>query len=328
MLILNASEVAQVFDMKAAFASTKEAAIAVTSGAALSPPRTALHAEGPSAEVLVMPGVVDQRLVGTKTWYSYGTPLASAPGTAAFITVLDPDLGEEVLVEGSLITDFRTGALSGLAAEKLAPEQAETLTVIGAGIQARTQILAVLHARPRMTTILVSSRTPSRREAFVEQMQQELKTVGYEVTVQAAEGPAAAVAAGDVVVAATTSSSPVIQDEWITKPEVLICGVGSHDLQSTELQPATVGRAQTVVVDSYTGGLDGAADISGPVSEGVLERSKVIELGDLVQQSSPNAGGISVFKSVGFSAADIVAAAQVARAGAAAGLGHRVDLHS
>lgn len=327
MLILTASEVAAVFDMEEAFAATREAAIAVSERTAVSPQRTALHAGEPQAEVLVMPGVVDDALIGTKTWYTYGRQLASAPSTAAFITVLDPELGEEVLVEGSRITDFRTGALSGLAVEKLAAPEAETLTVIGAGIQARTQILAILHARPSIQRVRVASRTAGRRNEFVATMNSELKDRGYRVVISAADDVASAVGEADIVVAATTSSSPVVFDEWITKPGVVLCGVGSHDRQSSEIDSALVARAHTVAVDSFTGGLDGAADISAPVEQGLIKRDAVIELGDLIRWEVALPSELSVFKSVGFSAADIVAAAYAARAATRRGLGRRVDLH-
>lgn len=327
MLILTASEVAAVFDMEEAFAATKEAAVAVSDGTAVSPQRIALHATGPQAEALVMPGVVDDALIGTKTWYTYGRRLTSAPATAAFITVLDPELGEEVLVEGSRITDFRTGAISGLAVEKLAGPQVETLTVIGAGIQARTQVLAILHARPSIQRILVTSRTASRRDEFVATMSSELLGKGHRVTIEVSDDPASAAGVADILVAATTSSSPVVFDEWITKPDVVVCGVGSHDRRSSELDSALVGRANTVAVDTLTGGLDGAADISVPVEQGLVARDSVIELGELLRWEGAAAEGLSVFKSVGFSSADIIAAAHAARAAAHRGLGQRIDLH-
>ncbi len=326
MLILTASDVAQVFDMKAAFAATKQAAIAVSAGTAQSPRRIALHADKPAAEALVMPGVVDDDLLGTKVWFTYGQPRNSVPGTGALIYVHDPELGEEVLVEGGMITDFRTGAIAGLAAEHLAPDDVATLTVLGAGIQARTQILAMLHARPSIEKILVSSRTKSRLDAFIEAMRSEIAQLPHGAIIEAADSPPVAVAAGDIVVAATTSSQPVIQDSWVTKPGAIICGVGSHDRQSTEIDPALVQRANTLVVDTFTGGLDGAADISDPVDHGLVSRDSVIELGDLLQRPRTTAG-LTVFKSVGFSSADLISAAVAARAAAKAGLGQRINLH-
>ncbi len=328
MLIITASDVAALFDMTAAFAATREAAIAVSESRTQSPTRAALHTTDPAAEALVMPGVVDGRLIGTKTWYSYRTPLRAMPGTGAFITLLDPEIGEEVLVEGGLITDLRTGAIAGLAAEALATDDATTLTVIGAGIQARTQILAMLHARPSLEEVAVVSRSRDRRDAFVERMTAEIATTGSSARITASDDPVRAVGAADIVVAATTASSPVILDEWITRRDVLVCGVGSHDTESAEIAPDLVARADAIVVDTIAGGLDGAGDVLGPVAAGTVDRRRVRDLGALLSNPPEDRSGLAIFKSVGFSASDIVAASAVARRAIAEGRGTRVDVHS
>lgn len=132
------------------------------------------------------------------------------------------------------------------------------------------------------------------------------------------------------MVAATTSSTPVVADAWIGDG-ALVCGVGSHDRQSTELEPATVARAEVVAVDTLRGGVDGALDASGPIEAGLISRDDVVELGDLVTGAVPGrttTTGITVFKSVGFATSDVVVAALVAERAVELGAGTVVDLHS
>jgi ornithine cyclodeaminase/alanine dehydrogenase-like protein (mu-crystallin family) len=328
MLILDASTVGRFYGMADAFRCVREAAIAHASGRTDVPPRGAMTLGESDTELLVMPGVVDQRTFGLKVWYTSAAP-GTLAGTAALVLLAEPELGE-VLLDGSVITDLRTGAMTGLAAERLAPPGAEVAGIVGTGIQARTQAIALVHALPDLRTIRVTSRHEGRRRHFAAALQAELVALypGRVVHVEpAATAEETCVGAG-VVVAATTSTTPVVRDEWI-QGDVLVCGVGSHAPDAAELEEALVSRAGTVVVDTRRGGLDGAGDVQSSVRAGALRREQVIELGELLSsppQSRP--GGVSVFKSVGFSAADVVSARDVAARAVAAGAGFRLDLHA
>lgn len=329
MLILTASDVAAVFGMPQAFDAVRSAAIAHVEVRTRVPARVALSVPRTSGEFLVMPGVVDGRTFGTKVWFTFPEQHGSIPTTAAMVLLVDPETGQEVLMDGSVITDLRTGAMTGLAAEALAPAGATTVALIGTGIQARTQALALVHALPGIETIRVTSRNAARRERFAQELGAEIAHAhaGPAPRVVAMDDGESAVRGAAVVVAATTSSSPVIDDGWLDA-EALVCGVGSHDKQSAEIAPATVARASVVVVDTCGGGIDGAGDLGGPIASGILDRERVLELGDLLlHRPRVGARGIRVFKSVGFAAADVVSAGVVLAAARAKGLGREVDLH-
>ncbi|RNE56507.1 ornithine cyclodeaminase family protein [Cryobacterium tepidiphilum] len=330
MLILTASDVSEVFGMREAFESVREAAVAHVEARTAVPPRVALRTAETDGEFLVMPGVVDASVFGTKVWFAFPEAHGSVPATAAMILLVDPGSGQEVLMDGSVITDMRTGAMTGLAAERLAPEGATTLAVIGTGIQARTQALALLHALPAIETIRVTSRSADRRQRFAGGLAAEVAREHRDraVRVVAVDDGEGAVAGAQVVVAATTSAVPVIEDSWLDG-DVLVCSVGSHDPRSAEIAPATVGRASTVVVDTYVGGATGAGDVSGPIASGLLDPGSVIELGDLLLgRRSPSRVGVRIFKSVGFAAADVACARAVLTAARKRRLGRDVALHS
>ncbi|GAB2458279.1 ornithine cyclodeaminase family protein [Nocardioides hungaricus] len=328
MRILSADDVRRVFTMTDALAVVEAAASIHVLGRADTPPRHQLATTEPAGELLVMPSVVGGSRFGVKVWHRFAESIGTIPGSSASILLLDPERGEEVLLDGEVITDLRTGAMTGVAARYLAAPGASEVAVIGSGIQARTQILALAEVLPTVRRVRVFSRNRSRLEAFVAMMRAEVLEAG--VRVEATASAEEAVVGADVVVAATTSSTPVIADAWIASG-ALVCGVGSHDRHSSELEPATVARAEVLAVDTLRGGVDGAADISGPIESGLVDRSAVAELGDVVRGAAAGRRtpeGIAVFKSVGFAACDVMAAAEVARRAAELGEGLVLDLHA
>ncbi|TDE14367.1 ornithine cyclodeaminase family protein [Jiangella asiatica] len=327
MLVVNRSELRQVFTMADAFAAVEDAARAWVAGSVTVPSRTALTARSTGIEMLVMPGVVADSYAGTKVWYAAGDDPGRLEASAAAILLLDPELGE-VLLNGELITDLRTGAMTGLAARQLAREGATVLTIVGAGIQARTQALAVVHALPGVGEIRVTSRRDGPREAFVDDLRRELSGSGREVVVRSTRSAEEACEGADVMVAATTARSPVIDDRWVAD-DTLVCGVGSHDPGAAEIAPDTVARAGVVVVDTKPGAIDGAGDVAHVIDAGRISRDDVVELGDVVDglpAALRGRGGPRVLKTVGFAAADLMAAQLAARRAVAAGLGTQVFL--
>jgi len=316
LLVLNASDVSALFGMEEAFAAVTTAAIAHVEGTTSVPPRAALSLTRPETELLVMPGIVEGRSFGLKTWYAMDADVGGLPRSSAVMLLLIPGAGLEAVLDAGVITDLRTGAMTGVAARHLARPGAETAAIVGAGIQARTQAVALVHACPSLREIRVSSRNAERRAVFTRGLQDELAVLYPARTIEVVptDSAEAACRGADVLVAATTSSRPVIDDAWVGD-EALVCGIGSHTPEAAELDPATVSRAAVVVVDTHAGGIDGAGDISGPIGSGGVRREDVLELGTLLQEGPPpGLGGVRVFKSVGFAAADVVAAEMVARA--------------
>jgi len=331
MLTIAASDVARLYGMDEALACVREAAVAQASGRTVSPRRAALELPASQTELLVMPGVIDGTTFGLKAWYAVGGAEGALPRSSALLLLIDPELGEVVL-DGGHITDLRTGAMTGLAAERLAPEGVTDVGVVGTGIQARTQILALVHVLRNVRTVKVTSRDPERRRMFRDAIASELASAYRDRTIDViAVGSAQDACHGSgVVVAATTSSSPVVRAGWL-EPHVLVCGVGSHSPGDAEIEQSVVAGARRVVVDTLAGGVDGAGDVLAAIEAGELRREDVVELGDLLSESvePPSVRkGVSVFKSVGFSAADVYSARFVARRARTRGVAVALDLHA
>lgn len=148
----------------------------------------------------------------------------------------------QALVDGAALTAWRTGAVSGLATRLLAHPDARIGAVIGAGVQARTQVLAIDAAR-ELDEIRVYSPTAERREALVRRVSAEARARLVPVA-----SSAAALAGAQIVCTATTSSTPVLAASELA-PGALVNAVGTYRLDHRELPRELIAEARVVVDD-------------------------------------------------------------------------------
>lgn len=325
MLILSRSDVAALLSIETARQVVRQAVAEYSSGRTIVPERVRLVTKGPVGEILIMPGYVPALdAIGVKVWSQFRRePNPRLSSSSAVLLFRDPVTGLEAFMDAGWLTDIRTGATTAVACEYLAVPAARRLAVIGAGTQARSQLDAVLAAMP-VEEAMVWAPTADRLERFVADAGDRHPTV----QIRRAKSAQESVIGADIIVAATTSSRPVVDDEWV-KPGSLVCGIGSHTPDSTEIDPRTVMRAQRVVVDTRAGALWGSGDIGGPVSAGDVSEESVVELGELVLGSArgrESSDEIAIFKSVGFAALDITAARFIVSEAISRGIGLDVAL--
>lgn len=323
LLILTRADVERLLPMAAAIEIVRTAAREYSAGRATVPPRPHIVTSNPTGEMLFMPGYMPaMQAVGVKLWSRFEFAGPAGAATSALIVYRDLKRGVEVVMDGGYVTDIRTGALSALACEYLAPRSAARAAVIGAGIQARTQLEAVVAATD-VSEVRVWSRTRGRATEFVEAASRRHR----DRDIRLAGSAEAAIEGADVVLAATTSATPIVDDGWV-KPEALVCGVGSHSRSTAEIDPRTVTRAEVIVVDSRLGVLHGPDDIAQPIANGLIQEEAVVELGEITARGITRAyAAPAVFKSVGFAALDVAAAKAVTDAALDASIGQWIDLH-
>jgi thiomorpholine-carboxylate dehydrogenase len=195
-------------------------------------------------------------------------------------------------MDGRLITEMRTAAVSAVAVQSLAPE-AKSLGILGSGIQARSHIEALRVALPAFRqpdAVKVWSRNPAKSAQFA------LETNATAVEIEQA-------AACDVVVTVTSATTPVLLGKWL-QPESLVIAVGAVGPQLRELDDAVM--RGTLIAESR----QSAENESGDV---ILSGAKVYaELGEILAgAAAPPPPGRRVFKSVGLAIEDLTAAALV-----------------
>jgi ornithine cyclodeaminase/alanine dehydrogenase-like protein (mu-crystallin family) len=212
------------------------------------------------------------------------------PTHHATILLFKPDTGEPLAsMDGRLITEVRTAAVSAVATERLARPDASVLAIIGSGVQARSHLEALRLIR-RFEEVRVWS--PRHAEDFARRFD------GVRATASAEE----AVRGADVVVTATTSKTPVFSGEWLS-PGVHINAVGAPRPDWRELDDETLRRVR-VYVDSYEAALKESGDV---IAAGRI----FAEIGEVVTGAKPgrqSAEEITLFKSLGLAVEDVATA--------------------
>ena len=133
-------------------------------------------------------------------------------------------------------------------------------------------------------------------------------------------------AACDIVSVVTNSPEPVLQGEWL-KPGAHVSLVGSHEAEHREADSEAVARA-AVYVDSRRGALSEAGDLLIPLAEGRIAADHIVgEIGEVLLGTSPGRlddGQITLYKSLGIVAQDLLAAEHVLRQARSLGAGSRI----
>lgn len=325
-LILSREDVKSVLTMSDCIDAVEEAFRQLALGNVVMPTRPTIRIPKYKALVNAMPayiGGIDALGVKLVGGYLDNPSLHGLPVVQATILLNDGTNGTTLAVmDGTFITAMRTGATSGVATKYLARADAVTAGIIGAGVQARTQLAAVCAVRP-ITSARVFSRSAERRAAFAEAMAAEL---GIDVSpVDSAE---AAVRGSDVVCTASTSKTPVVVGEWF-EPGAHINGVGSHSVDARELDAATVLRSK-VVVDTMDAAMAEAGDLLMPIADGLITQDHITAaLGEIVTGQKPGRESdseITLFKSQGLAIQDVATAALVYRIANERGIGTRATL--
>ncbi|MEW6546072.1 MAG: ornithine cyclodeaminase family protein [Bacillota bacterium] len=327
LLILTADDVRRALPMERAISACEEAYGAYSSGQALVPLRTQIPVPEFEGVSVFMPGHVSGAgATGLKVVSVYPrNPEHGLPTIMGMVVLLDASTGTPLaLLEGGYLTALRTGAAAGVAARYLAPAGARVAALFGAGVQGRTQVLALAAVRP-IEEVRVFDPVPGRAQALARDLAGELPAVRWVFP----SHPREAVAGAQVVLAATTSSRPVFPGDALA-PGTHVTAIGAFTPSMQEIDETTILRASKLVVDSREAVLAEAGDIIIPLREGKITRDHIFaEIGEIVLGRKPGrqaADETTVYKAVGLAVLDVAAAAAAYRGARELGLGTRVRL--
>ncbi|MHB8449562.1 MAG: ornithine cyclodeaminase family protein [Mycobacteriales bacterium] len=285
------------------------------------PPRTVLSLPG-EALTVVMPAISGPGAPGVKVVSVFPTNvLRGLAPIQGFVALLSAQTGElTALLDGAVVTELRTAAVSALATDVLARPGAESLALLGAGTQAHAHLLAVAAVRP-IREVRVWSRSGVRAKEFAAWAE----TQGHPVLV--CREPAEAVTDADVVCTVTASPTPVLSGAWLRRG-AHVNAVGAFQPHTRELTTDVVTRA-TVVVDSRAGALSEAGDLLIPMAEGAIDVGHLVaELSDVLAGRHPGRRSpqeITVFESLGLAVEDVAAAELASQIALDRGLGVVVE---
>jgi ornithine cyclodeaminase/alanine dehydrogenase-like protein (mu-crystallin family) len=266
----------------------EKALIDFSAGKVTQPVRQVIAVDPPGGFYGMMPALTPEGL-GQKIVTFY--PPNAEKGIAthmATILLNDQKTGAPLAVmDGRLITEMRTAAVSAAATKLLAPKNAKALAILGSGVQARSHVEALRLVR-HFEEIRVWSPNKSHADQFA-------KEIGAKV--MSAED---AVRGADVVVTVTSSKMSILQGKWL-KPGCHVNAVGACRPDWRELDDDAM--RNVVFVDSREAAMKESGDV-------ILSRAKIYaELGEALPGKVPaRANEITIFKSLGMAVEDITAA--------------------
>ena len=329
VLVLSAKDVAQLLPMRSCIDVMRDALAALARGKALVPLRLVMRMPDASGFLGLMPGYIAGDSKGDG---ALGMKAVSVfPGNASrgidthqgAVLLFEADTGRlSALMDGGTITAIRTAAVSGVATDLLAKDEAAELAILGAGVQARTHLEAIAAVRP-LRRARIWSRTSEHAAALVRQ-----EAPKYQFTIEAAPSPEAAVRDADIVATVTATQEPVLQRSWL-KPGAHINAVGSSIPTTRELDSATVAAAR-LFVDRRESALNEAGDVLIPMREGMITAEHIVaELGEVIIGKSKgrrSADELTLFNSLGLSVEDVASAAFIVREAHRRGIGQTVSM--
>lgn len=269
-------------------AAMETALAAFSQGRVIQPVREMLTIEEGRRYLAAMPAATAEAM-GAKILAFYpGNAGSGVPTHHAVILLLRTDTGEPLAtMDGRLITERRTAAVSAAATKRLARPAARVLALLGSGVQAAAHLAALKEVRD-FAEVRVWSRDPEHARRFAAQ---------HGALATDAES---AVRGADVVVTATSAIEPILKGGWLA-PGAHVNAVGAPRPNWRELDDEAM--RNVLVVDSRAAVLKEAGDV-------ILSRAAICaEIGEIFAGTiSVPAEATTVFKSVGLAVEDIAAA--------------------
>jgi alanine dehydrogenase len=302
-IYLNEQHAAEFVDMPSAVAAVRDAFMAQARGEAVNIARTRLEFGERRLNLMAGGGRAPDRYA----LKSYGS-------STYHILLYSAEHGLLAIMEANLLGQIRTGAASAIATQAMARPDAGRVGLIGAGRQARTQILA-LQCVGRVTEVAVYARNRAKQTTFCERLEAEL-----ELPVRAAASAEEAVRGADIVVTATNSSTPVVMSEWLS-PGAHVNAMGANAASRRELDPQIVLRAAMVVTDDIGQAKAEAAEFIDLARAGRLDWNDLIPLHRIVGTPGfhRDQDAVTLFKSLGVGLEDLAIASLLYDRAAASG---------
>jgi len=248
----------------------------------------------------------------------------SLPTVMAIIVLVDPKNGVPLaIIGGTCVTDMRTGAAGGVAARYLARKDSRVVGLVGAGAQARTQLMALFSLYRRLEEVRVWSLPDGTKEAFVAEMKPKYGDVAKIIAVESIKD---AVEGSDIVVTITPSRKPLVLNDWVKSGMHFNC-IGADAPGKQELDPDILRRAK-IFVDDWEQASHGG-EINVPLTKGIITSQNISgEIGEVVAGLKPGRTSpdeITVFTSTGLAVQDAVTAELAYKKALKKGIGKLVE---
>jgi len=306
VIILTMSDLKSLLDMREVIEVVELSFKELQNGTAIMPKRATITLNKMYGWMGVMPAYLEKMgSLSTKIVTVFEKNLErNLPTIMATVILNSPETGEPLaIMDGTYITAMRTGAASGVATKYLSRRDSKVVGVFGAGVQARTQLMAMCAVRD-IERAYVYDKLEGRASEYATEMSKELN-----IPVEVCE-PENLVKKSDIIITATTSKTPVF-DGNLVKPGTHLNLIGSFKPNVREVDDKVIKKSK-IVVDQKSAALEEAGDLIIPMKAGIIsEEDLYAELGEIVtgiKQGRTSASEITLFKSVGLGIQDCATA--------------------
>jgi len=321
VLWLSKSEVESLLDMKGTLGVVEEAFRQHGLRKVQMPPKLYLYYRKHNGDLRTMPAYLEEQdITGVKIVNVHpDNPAKGLPTVMALVVLNSTETGAPLAVmDGTYLTNMRTGAAGGIAVKYLARKNAKTVGFVGTGNQAKTQLLAINEVM-ELEEVKAVGRSEKSALAFRGDME---KMVGCDIV---AKKNVEDVCDCDILVTTTPSREPVIKDEWISEG-THVNAIGADAEGKEELDPAILKRAKIVVDDIPQASHSG--EINVPLSKGLIVEDDIFcEIGEVVagmKKARTSDSDITVFDSTGLAIQDVASANLVYQMALEKGVGVRL----
>jgi ornithine cyclodeaminase len=308
ILILDSRQIRELLPMRDCIELMADALSGLARGEVFQPLRTIIRPTEARGLLGLMPAyrTGEHGAFGMKAICVFpGNPAIGKDAHQGAVMLFSRETGEFMaLMNASEITAIRTAAVSAVATRLLAREDAHQLAIIGAGVQARTHLVALDVVRS-IKQARIACRNIEHAHELVREMQPR-----FSFPIEAVKSNEEAVRGADLIVTATSSQEPVINKDWIS-PGAHVNAIGTHSPNSREIDSATMAAAR-IFVDRRESALNESGDYLLAAKEGLVDADSIIaEIGELLIGTKPgraSADEITLFKSLGLAIEDVACA--------------------
>ena len=326
-LILSEEDVKKVLSLEEVTDAVESAFRMKGLGHAQMPPKQYLFMKKYNGDVRTMPAYLEENdAVSVKVVNSHpeNRKKHGLPAVMATIILVDPRTGApEAIMGGTWITALRTGAAGAVAAKYLANPNPKTVGMVGAGTQARTQLMGLQLVFKTVEEVRVWDLNEKAAIKYAEEMRIKYN----QASICSVKNIAKAVQGADIIVTATPSRKPLVSAEWVDEGTHINC-IGADAPSKQELDPAILIKSK-VVVDDWSQSCHGG-EINVPLAKGIIKKEDV--WGDIceivagLKQGRTSPDEITVFTSTGLAIQDAAAAKIAYQKALKQKIGEHVDI--
>lgn len=323
VLWLAQEEVKSVMDMKSDMQVVERAFRQHGLGRVQMPPKSYLYYTAYNGDLRTMPAYLEEENVtGVKIVNVHpSNPAHGLPTVMALIVLISPETGAPIAVmDGTYLTDIRTGAAGGIAAKYLARKDSKVIGMVGAGNQAKAQLRALCEVfEPELVKVV--SRTKESSEQFIREMADITPCeILHEEKIEK-------VCNCDILVTTTPTRKPIVKAHWIKKG-THINAIGADAIGKEELDPELLIRSK-IIVDDMVQALH-SGEVNVPLSKHYISENDIhAQLGEVITGLKPGRTSedeITIFDSTGLAIEDVASAHLVYERAISKGLGRQIRM--